>query len=104
MFVKAINESDQGKEVEEDQIDRLEKALSRILGVVKIARELSQVLVYASIKGNVSYQKVKEIIKDDPEDVLLLADEWKLLLPVRTAKSSGWEDRVIRHCFSGEGL
>lgn len=28
-------------------------------------------------------------------EVLLLADEYKLLLPVRTAKSSGWEDRLL---------
>lgn len=66
VFVKAINESDQEKEVEEDQIDRLEKALSRILGAVGITRELSQVLAYAFVKGTVSYQEIKEVIKDDP--------------------------------------
>ena len=75
--------------------DRLEKAMGGILGPVKITSELSQVLVYAVVKETVSYQEIKEIIKDDPEDVLLLADKWRLLLPVRTAKSSGWEDRVL---------
>jgi len=75
--------------------DRLEKALSRILGAVKSTSKLSQVLAYAVVKGTVSYQEIKEIIKDDPEDVLLLADKWRLLLPVRTAKSAGWEDRML---------
>ena len=75
--------------------DRLEKALSRILGAVKSTRKLSQVLAYAAIKGTVSYQETKEIIKDDPEDILLLADKWRLLLPIRTTKSSDWEDRVL---------
>jgi hypothetical protein len=75
--------------------DRLEKALSRILGAVKSTSKLSQVLAYAAVKGTVSYQETKEIIKDDPEDILLLADKWRLLLPVRTTKSSGWEDRVL---------
>ena len=75
--------------------DRLEKALSRILGAVKSISKLSQVLAYASVNVTISYQKIKEIIKDDPEDVLLLADKWRLLLPVRTAKSAGWEDRVL---------
>jgi len=75
--------------------DRLEKALSRILGPVKSTSKLSQVLAYAVVKGTVSYQETKEIIKDDPEDILLLADKWRLLLPVRTTKSSGWEDRVL---------
>jgi len=69
--------------------------LSRILGAVKSTSKLSQVLAYAVVKGTVSYQETREIIKDDPEDVLLLADKWRLLLPVRTAKSSGWEDRVL---------
>jgi len=75
--------------------NRLEKALSRILGAVKNTSKLSQVLAYAVVKGTVSYQEIKGIIKDDPEDVLLLADKWRLLLPVRTTKSSGWEDRVL---------
>jgi len=75
--------------------DRLEKALSGILGTGEITRKLSQVLAHASVNVTVSYQEIKEIIKDDPEDVLLLADKWRLLLPVRTAKSAGWEDRVL---------
>jgi hypothetical protein len=74
---------------------RLEKALSDILSAGKITSKLSQVLAYASVNVTVSYQEIKEIIKDDPEDVLLLADKWRLLLPVRTTKSAGWEDRVL---------
>jgi len=75
--------------------DPLEKALSGILSAVKIASKLSQVLAYAAVRGTVYYQEIKEIIKDDPEDVLLLADKWRLLLAVRTAKSSSWEDRLL---------
>jgi len=75
--------------------DRLEKALNGILGTGEITKKLSQVLTYAAVEGRISYQKIKEIIKDDPEDILLLADKWRLLLPVRTTKSSGWEDRVL---------
>jgi len=75
--------------------DRLEKAVSGILGTGEITRKLSQVLAYAAVKGSVSYQEIKEIIKDDPEDVLLLAEKWRLLLAVRTTKSSAWEDRLL---------
>ena len=75
--------------------DPLEKALSGILSAVKITSKLSQVLAYAAVKGTVYYQEIKEIIKDDPEDILLLADKWRLLLAVRTAKSSSWEDRLL---------
>jgi len=75
--------------------DRLEKALGGILGPVKITSELSQVLAYAAVKETVSYQEIKEIIKDDTEDLLLLADEYRLLLPVRTVKGASWEDRLL---------
>jgi len=69
--------------------------LSGILSAGKITSKLSQVLAYASVNVIVSYQEIRKIIKDDPEDVLLLADKWRLLLPVRTIKSSDWEDRVL---------
>jgi hypothetical protein len=75
--------------------DRLEKALSGILSACKTTRKLSQVLAYASVNVTVSYQEIRKIIKDDPEDVLLLADKWRLLLPIRTVKSAGWEDRML---------
>ena len=83
------------REVTQNSSDRLAMALSTILGHAKINNKQSQVLAYAAVKGTVSYQEIKEIIKDDPEDFLLLADKWRLLLPVRTAKSSGWEDRLL---------
>jgi hypothetical protein len=81
--------------VPQESSDPLAEALSVFLGHSKITSKLSQVLAHAAVKGTLSYQEVKEIIQDDPEDVLLLADEWRLLLPVRTAKSSGWEDRLL---------
>ena len=76
-------------------VDRLEKALGGVLGPVEISNELSQVLAYAAGKETVSYQEIKEIIKDRTEDVLLLADEYRLLLPVRTVRGAGWEDRLL---------
>jgi hypothetical protein len=78
-----------------DSTSYLEKALQSILTADNSVSQLSQVLVYASVHSTVSYRKIEEIIKDDPEDVLLLADQWRLLLPVRTAKSAAWEDRVL---------
>jgi hypothetical protein len=83
------------KEISRTSSDRLEKALSAVLGHARITSNLSQVLAYAVQKSTISYQEIKEIIKDDPEDVLLLADEWRLLLAVSTTKSSSWEDRLL---------
>jgi len=83
------------KEISRTSSDRLEKALSAVLGHARITSNLSQVLAYAVQKSTISYQEIKEIIKDDPEDVLLLTDEWRLLLAVSTTKSSSWEDRLL---------
>jgi len=74
---------------------QLEKALRRILGAGKVTGEISQVLAYASLQDTVSYQEIREVAKDDPEDILLIAEEWRLVLPVRTAKSAAWEDRLL---------
>ena len=73
----------------------LERAMSGVFGHGKLTSKLSQVLAYAAVKGIVSYREIKEIIRDDPEDALLLADEWRLMLPIRTKKSSSWEDRLL---------
>jgi len=83
------------KEIGRKSPDRLEQALRAVVGHARDAGSLSQVLAYAAQKSTVSYQQIKEIIEDDPEDVLLLADEWRLLLAVSTAKSSSWEDRLL---------
>jgi hypothetical protein len=77
------------------QVSRLENALNRIVGAGNTTKKLSQILAYAAIKSVISYQQIKEIIRDDPEDVLLFADEWRMLVPCRTSKSSSWEDRLL---------
>jgi len=75
--------------------DRLEDALSAMLGRAGVTRDLSQVLAYAVGKDVVSYEEITEIIRDDPEEVVFLAFEWRLLLPISTTKSSSWEDRLL---------
>jgi len=62
---------------------------------------LAPVLAQASRKGNISYTEVEKIAGDDAEDVLLLGDKWRLLLPVRTRKTAAWEDRLLL-CKPGE--
>ena len=76
-------------------MDKLEKALSSFLIPGEIAAQLAQVLAHACMTGRVSYSDAERIAKGGTEDVLLLASEWRLLLPVRTSKSAAWEDRVL---------
>jgi len=76
-------------------MNRLEKTLSGLLSYGELTNRLAQVLARASKTGRISYSEVTEIVGDNPEDVLLLGNEWRLLLPVRTLKSAAWEDRLL---------
>lgn len=76
-------------------MNRLEKALSRLLGYGEPASRLAQVLGRAAKRGRISYREVEEVVNDDAGDVLLLGSEWGLIFPVRTLKSAAWEDRLL---------
>lgn len=57
--------------------------------------DLARVLFYTHSVQNVLYKKIVEIVGRNAGDIILLSDEWRLLLPVRTKKSSDWEDRLL---------
>jgi hypothetical protein len=71
------------------------KALSRLSIHGELINLLAQVMAHASERGRVAYHEIEEIIGDNVEDVLLLGNEWRLILPVRTLKSAAWEDRLL---------
>jgi len=72
-------------------MNKLEKALSRLLKHGELTSRLASVLNHASKRGSVSYREIDKIVNDNAEDILLLGNEWRLLLPVRTLKSAAWE-------------
>ena len=82
-------------------MDKLEKAISALLEDAEVAVPLAAVLAYASKTGRISYNGVTEITGDNPEEVLLLGNKWRLLLPMRVEKSGAWEDRLLL-CKPGE--
>jgi hypothetical protein len=82
-------------------MNKLEKALSKLLEHDELTSHLASVLVEASKSGSISYREVDKIVNDNAEDILLLGNEWRLLLPVRTVKSAAWEDRLLL-CKLGE--
>jgi hypothetical protein len=86
---------------DENHMDKLEKALSALLEDAEVAVPLAAVLAYASKTGRISYNEVTEITGDNPEEVLLLGNKWRLLLPTRVEKSGAWEDRLLL-CKPGE--
>ena len=83
-------------------MSNLVKALKGLLlDEAELITALAAVLAYASKTGRISYNEVAEIAGDSPEDVLLLGNEYRLLLPTRVEKSGAWEDRQFL-CRPGE--
>ena len=53
-------------------MNKLEKALSKLLDRNELASRLASVLAHASKRGSISYREVDNIVHDSAEDVLLL--------------------------------
>lgn len=82
-------------------MNNLENAFIGLFGRGEVTGCLASVLDRAANRGDISYDDVFEIAHDNSEDTLLLANEWRLLLPLRTVKSAAWEDRLLL-CEPGE--
>lgn len=74
----------------------IEKALYILLGDTEIVGPLAAILAYARQTGRISYNQVIEIVGNNPEEILLLGNRWRLFIPTRFQKSSAWEDRSLR--------
>jgi len=75
-------------------MNRLQKALGGFLNG-EDAHKLAQLLEKAVKTGRVSYEEARRVINGDPEDVLILGYGWRLLLPIRAARTGDWEDRLL---------
>ena len=75
-------------------MSNLGKALSGLIEDAELAAVLAAVLARTSKTGRISYSEVVEIVGDNPDEVLLLGNRWRLLLPTRVEKSGAWEDRL----------
>ncbi len=73
----------------------LKEALSSFLGNTELTGSLAQILTYVSKKGRVTFHKVAETVGNNAEEVLLLGNEWRLILPMRTRRTASWEDRLL---------
>lgn len=89
--------SDRSEARDETRTDSLAAALRELLRTESAGEieALARLLGAAREGRNISYEEAEKSIGGDPEDVLLLANEWRMLLPVRSSKSSSWEDRIL---------
>lgn len=76
-------------------MEKFEKAFSNFLDHDDLASPLAQVLALAAKSGRISYDEVQRMLDESADDILLLANELRLLLPMRTFRSAAWEDRIL---------
>jgi hypothetical protein len=77
-----------------NKTDKLKKALNSFLKD-NDAKVLAIILNKAEESGSISYEDIETLVDGDIEDFLLLAFQWRLLLPVRASKAGDWEDRMM---------
>jgi hypothetical protein len=76
--------------------NELGRALSNFSNYPELDTPLAQILINTCRTGNISYREVEQIAKDRCEDILLLAFEWRLLLPIQSARGTlEWGDAVL---------
>jgi hypothetical protein len=90
-----------GESVPSRQEHHLSQALRGLLGEAP-SEPLARVLLRASRTGKISYEEAADLAGRDVDEVLLLADHLRLLVPVRSANESlNWSDALLL-CRPGE--
>lgn len=74
-------------------IENLEGALKKRFPREDV-KPIAEILSVAAKKGRIIYDEL-EMQEDVKEDLLLLLDGEKLLIPVRTSRALAWEDRIM---------
>lgn len=73
----------------------MEKALSEFINDIDLIKPLAQTLLLFLKNDVVPCNKIKVAIENDYTETLLLAFEWRLILPFMPTKTCAWEDRLL---------
>lgn len=82
-------------------IDNLKKALNSLDIREGELDKWAEVLAFAQDKEVITYDEIKQKVKEDQEDLLLLAYQYRLLIPLKTDQSLAWEYRDLQ-AIAGE--
>ncbi len=74
----------------------IEKALGGLLGEEPLLPVLVSALEVCRRRGGVTFRELAGIAGDKAAELLLLAWDWKLLLPRRSRQCAEWDDRIMR--------
>lgn len=70
-------------------------SLIPVIGDDAAAIALDRILIKACDARVISYEEAESIAGEETDDALMLGWEWRLLIPVRTARCAEWDDRML---------
>jgi hypothetical protein len=73
----------------------LEQALASFLRDEILLKDLALALSMASENDVTTYDQLKKRSKDHLTDLLLELWDWKMIIPVRSAKCGEWDSRIL---------
>jgi hypothetical protein len=75
--------------------ERLQSALRSFMDESALIERIASVLARASETGSINYISIEAESRDSAEDVVLICWRWRLLIPVKTARSGEWDDKLL---------
>jgi hypothetical protein len=81
--------------VKEGVITNLTKALSGFIKENEFAEPLARGMLLFLEDETVALDRLRAIFGSDYEDILLLAFDWKLIIPLIPSKTCAWEDLAV---------
>lgn len=76
-------------------MNKLGQSVRLLTDMNELAEKLARILDIARVEKSVTYEQVEAIAGNNAEDLLLVAWEWRLLIPIRTSRCGEWDDRVL---------
>jgi len=76
-------------------IEKIKYALGFLLGKDDLVPALATVLDRCHCQQGIRFYEIKKIAGEEAEELLLLAWDWKLLLPRRSGQCAEWDDRIM---------
>ncbi|MFW6237403.1 MAG: hypothetical protein ACOC3F_03370 [Desulfosudaceae bacterium] len=74
----------------------IQTALADLLGEEPLLPQLARVLDRCRQEGGLTFGEIAGMAGEEAAEVVLLAWDWKLLLPRRSRQCAEWDDRVMR--------
>lgn len=76
--------------------ENIKQALAALIGNGEpLVPELAMAMNQCRLLGSIAYENIVAIAGDDAAELLLLAWNWKMLVPRRSLQCAEWDDRVL---------